>query len=124
MISISIIYKHLLRGDLMSFALFEKVDSFRAFESEKEAIKRILRELKDEEILPYDIEDLTEYYTSKYELQLFDVEFDKPEQKIEKKIIQIPGRDMLTGGSKYYDVDGYKITFTIYYNGEIGRAHV
>jgi hypothetical protein len=118
MISISIIYKYLLRGDLMSFALFEKVDSFRAFESEKEAIKRILRGLKDEEILPYDIEELTEYYTSKYELLLFDVEFDKPEQKIEKKIIQIPGRDMLTGGSKYYDVDGYKITFTIYYNGD------
>lgn len=102
--------------------LFEKGETTASFRALSDKIKQEIDKLTNEEICNTDLGDLEEYYVAKYqieEIQIFKENITKElsETKIQKyNQFYSPGFSEF--GSQYHMIDGYKITFTIPFDGD------
>lgn len=102
--------------------LFEKGETTASFRALSDKIKQEVDKLTNEEICNTDLGDLEEYYVAKYqieEIQIFKENITKElsETKIQKyNQFYSPGYSEF--GTQYHMIDGYKVTFTIPFDGD------
>ena len=101
--------------------LFEKGETTSWFRAISDNIRDEINKLINAEISNNDVGDLTEYYVAKYqieEIQIFTENITKEltETKIQRyNQFYRPGYSEF--GSQYHMIDGYKVTFTIPFDG-------
>lgn len=102
--------------------LFEKGETTLSFRAISDSIRDEINKLTNAEICNTDLGDLAEYYVAKYqieEIQLFKENITKEltETKIQR-YNQFYRSGYSEFGSQYHMIDGYKITFTIPFDGD------
>lgn len=102
--------------------LFEKGETTASFRALSDKIKQEIAGLTNEEICNTDLGDLEEYYATKYqieEIQIFNENITKElsETKIQK-YNQFYSSGYSEFGPQYHMIDGYKVTFTIPFEGD------
>lgn len=102
--------------------LFERGDMTASLRFTTDEIKKEIDKLTNELICSTDLDDLEEYYVAKYQIE----EIDLLEDSITKELSEIKIKScnhFYCGGyrdfePKYYMIDGYRVTFTIPFDGD------
>lgn len=102
--------------------LFEKGETTATFSAISERIKQEIDSLSNEKICGVDIEELVEYYVCNNHIDEIEIFKDNITKELsEKKIKEY--NHFYRGGyeelePRYYSIDGYKVTFTIPFDGD------
>ncbi|MGO2657636.1 MAG: toll/interleukin-1 receptor domain-containing protein [Lactococcus lactis] len=102
--------------------LFKKQDSYTYFESLKSRISEEISSMSNESILDNEIEEWSEYYAKKYEVEpiiLFEdnISISTSQTKVKTYNHFYHMRNDFDDEPEFFYVDGYKITFTIPFDG-------
>ena len=107
--------------------LFRKGETSATFQAHRDKLTKIIAEFSDEIILGADFEEWTHYYFEEYKIQpiilyMDDVTQSLSETKIEKNNPWYRNND--ADEPKTFRVDGYRITFTIPFDGDSGLLYL
>ncbi len=102
--------------------LFEKGETTASFRVLAEKIKQKIDSLTNQEICNTDLGDLEEYYVTKYQIEEIEIFKEKITKELSETKIKKYNKFYSPGysefGSRYHMIDGYKVTFTIPFDGD------
>ena len=101
--------------------LFERGDTTASLRATSNEIKKEIERLTNEVICSTDLDELEEYYVAKHQIE--EIELFKENISKELTETKIKSYNHFYGGYRsyepeYYLVDGYRVTFTIPFDGD------